>query len=128
MTVRTKRKRFFVFIGGGIGDVLMTTPMVRAIKQKYPDAYIGVSVMGTAQIIILKNNKNVNDIINLGSKEYQGVKGTLKLILYLRRKHINVSLLNHIAERKRFFTSAFFAGIKTRIGYNRTSATREKTY
>jgi len=106
----------------------MTTPMFRAIKQVYPDAYIGVSVMGTAQITILKNNKNVDDIINLGSDEYQGIKGTIKLIRYLRNKQITHSLLNHIAERKRFFTSAFFAGIKTRIGYDRSSATREKTY
>ena len=102
--------------------------MFRAIKQHYPDAYIGVSVMGSAQIIILKNNKNVDDIINLGSQEYEGIKGTLKLIRYLRRKHITHAILNHIAERKRFFTSSFFAGIKTRIGYDRTSATREKTY
>ena len=75
--MKTRNKRFFVFIGGGLGDVLMTTPMFRAIKQVYPDAYIGVSVMGTAQITILKNNKNVDDIINLGSDEYQGIKGTI---------------------------------------------------
>lgn len=102
--------------------------MFRAIKQAYPDAYIGVSVMGAAQIIVLKNNKNVDDIINLGSKEYQGIKGTLKLILYLRKKRITHSILNHIAERRRFFSSAFFAGIKMRMGNDRSAATREKSY
>lgn len=122
------RKRFFIFVGGGIGDVLMTTPMFRAIREHYPDAYIGASVMGSPHITILKNNKNVDDVINLGAPEYQGMKGTWRLIRYLRRKRITHSIMNHVAEKKRFFAAAFFAGIRTRLGQDRTSAARERTY
>jgi len=41
--------------------------MFRAIRQHYPDAYIGASVMGSPHLTILKNNKNVDDVINLGA-------------------------------------------------------------
>lgn len=123
-----KPKRFFIFIGGGIGDVLMTTPMLRALKQHFPDAFIGVSVMGFAQTIILKNNKNVNSIINLGAKEMQGVKGTIKLTKHLRKGKYDYAIWNDIAERRNFFTASYLAGIKNRIGFDRSSATREKTY
>jgi ADP-heptose:LPS heptosyltransferase len=126
--VSTGNNRFFIFIGGGIGDVLMTTPMFRAIKQHFPGSFIAVSVMGMAQKITLQNNKHVDDIINLGAKEYAGLKGSIKLISYLKHKRFNYSFLNHIAERKIFFLSAFAAGIKNRIGYDRSSLTRERTY
>lgn len=36
--------RFFISRLGGIGDVILTTPLLRAIKQKYPDSQIVLSV------------------------------------------------------------------------------------
>jgi len=120
--------RIVIFVGGGIGDVLMTTPMFRAIKKKYPASRIVVTVMGSSQATILINNSNVDFIINLKSPEWSGALGFIRLLLFFYKEKFQYSFLNHIAERRKYFLLSFLSGIKNRVGFNRSKVAREKTY
>ncbi len=120
--------RIVIFVGGGIGDVLMTTPMFRAIKKKYPESRIVVTVMGSAQATILLNNSNVDFIINLKSPKWSGALGFMRLLLFFYKEKFQYSFLNHIAERRKYFLLSFLSGVKNRIGYDRSKVAREKTY
>lgn len=120
--------KIVVFVGGGIGDVLMTTPMFRAIKKKYPDSRIVVTVMGSSQSLILSNNRNVDFIINLKDHHWSGPIGFIRLLLFFHKENFQYSFLNHIAERRKYFLLSFLSGIKNRIGFDRSKVAREKTY
>lgn len=56
---------------GGIGDLLMSTPTIRQIKEKDPSAYITVAVnygyLRGALPLILKHNPYVDDIVDCRS-------------------------------------------------------------
>ena len=44
----------------GIGDALMTTPMIRILKKEKPNAQIDVACMFGGVQYVFKNNKYVN--------------------------------------------------------------------
>lgn len=117
-----------IFAGGGIGDVLMTTPMFRAIKQQYPDYKIFVTVMGSTQQALLNQNKNADFVINISSKNWSGFLNRLKLILFLREQKFEYVFFNHISDRQIFFVLAFLGGIKNRIGLDKSFVARSKLY
>lgn len=117
-------KRFLVINPFGIGDVLFTTPVVRAIKTKYPDAFIGYWCNARVEDI-LKRNPYVDKTFALSrgdiKKIFQesvlkGVRFTLDLFLGIRKEKFDACFdysLDH-----RYALAAKLAGIKTRIGFD----------
>ena len=55
-------KRILILRMAGIGDVLLTTPAVRAIRKKFPKHDIDY-ITSEAGSLALKENKNINNII-----------------------------------------------------------------
>ena len=43
-----KSPRILVIRAGAIGDTLMATPLLRALRQSYPNAYLGAICSNTA--------------------------------------------------------------------------------
>ncbi len=56
-------KKILFIKSGAIGDVLMTTPLVRSVRRKFPDAEI-TYLTGEWSKDALKNNKNINKVIS----------------------------------------------------------------
>ena len=108
----------------GIGDVLFTTPVVKAIKEAHPDSFIGYWCNRRVEDI-LKNNKNINKIFALSrgdiKKTYsksklEGIFKTIGLLNMLKKEKFEVAFdfsLDH-----RYGLIAKMAGIKQRIGFN----------
>jgi lipopolysaccharide heptosyltransferase II len=117
-------KKFLIVNPFGIGDVLFTTPVIRAIKDSYPDSLIGYWCNERAADI-LKDNHNIDRIFALS-------RGDLKKIY---RKSIWQGLrrffdLKHNLEIEKFDTLFDFSldhrysllakiiGIERRLGFN----------
>jgi len=60
-------KRILIIRSGAIGDVLMTTPLARAIRKHYPEANISY-LTGKWSEKVLKRNQNINEIISFDDK------------------------------------------------------------
>ena len=54
--------RILIIVFKGIGDVLLTTPLIRALKKHYPDCEISF-LTKRASVKILKLNPNVSEIL-----------------------------------------------------------------
>lgn len=48
MELKTKSQRILVVRAGAIGDTLMATPLIRALRRRFPDAYLGMISSRTA--------------------------------------------------------------------------------
>ncbi len=56
-------KKILFIKSGAIGDVLMTTPLIRGVRRRFPNAEITYFV-GEWSKDVLKNNKNVDKVIS----------------------------------------------------------------
>lgn len=113
-----KPKRILVFRMGAIGDVLMTTPAVRLLRERFPDARIDYLVGDWAKAV-LKGNDEIDEIISFDDliifrKRLSGIHG---LIRKVRKRRYDMCI---ILERDyRFNVLASLFRIPLRIGFDR---------
>ncbi|MBI5056113.1 MAG: lipopolysaccharide heptosyltransferase II [Nitrospirae bacterium] len=98
-----------------IGDAVLTTPSIRAIRRAYPDARISLLVKPWVSEIY-KENPDINEVI-LYDEGYKGIAGKLKLAKRLRQERFDIAILFQNAFDAALIT--WLAGIPKRIGYKR---------
>ncbi len=75
-------KRILVVVTRQIGDVLLTTPLIRAARQRWPEARIEVAAFA-GTLPVLEGNPDIDACIPMAPR--LGFAGTLKLAARLRR-------------------------------------------
>ncbi|MCX5703868.1 MAG: lipopolysaccharide heptosyltransferase II [Candidatus Omnitrophica bacterium] len=114
---RSDFKRILIVRTDRIGDVLLSTPVIKALRENYPDAYIAMMVSPYAKDIIDGNPYLDEVIIYDKSGKHKSWMGSIKFTLNLRKRRFDLSLILHPINRVHLVT--FFAGIPKRVGYDR---------
>jgi len=100
-----------------IGDVALSTPVFKAVREAFPGAYIGVIVLPHAREIV-QGNPFINETIVYDKKGAQkNLFGNLLFAWKLRRGKWDAAV--HLHPTHRMHWAAFLAGIPFRIGYDR---------
>jgi heptosyltransferase II len=100
-----------------IGDVLLSTPVIKALRQKFPQSYISMMVAPYARDI-LDGNPYLDEVIVYDKDgKHRGVISTLKFAGRLKKKKFDLAVILHPTNRAHLLT--FLAGIPKRLGYNR---------
>ncbi|WP_447984337.1 putative lipopolysaccharide heptosyltransferase III [Nitrospira sp. Nam74] len=95
-----------------IGDVLLATPVLRALRERFPDARLTMAVnRGTEDVI--KWNPYLNDLIIV---ERDGLAGQIRLLHQLRRRRFDAVIDLTDGDRSALLTRA--SGAPVRIGFN----------
>lgn len=102
-----------VFCGGGIGDVMMTTPMLRAIKTSWPDATLSVAVRQTVAIQLLEDNPFVDELLDMNEYTF------IQLVRAVKSRGFAYCFHNHSCQSIVFYAVPFLSRIPVRIGFNR---------
>lgn len=117
-------KKFLLINPFGIGDVLFTTPVIRAIREAYPDAYIGYWSNLRLEPL-LKDNPAINRVFALSRGDLKkifrqswplGIGSLCKLLSGIKKEKFDLCLdfsLDH-----RYGLAARLLGIKRRIGFD----------
>ena len=98
-----------------IGDVVLTTPVIRALRRTFPDAHLTYLVEPSAAPVIARN-PHLNDVVV--SPLLQGaarVREDVRLGLQLRRQRFDTVIDFHGGPRSSLL--AWLTGARTRIGY-----------
>jgi predicted lipopolysaccharide heptosyltransferase III len=99
-----------------IGDVVFTTPLIRALRRHYPTAHIGYLVEPSAAPV-LRRNPHLNDLIIAPRRTGGGrLLDDLTLAGRLRRERFDVAIDLHGGPRAAWLTRA--TGAPMRIGYD----------
>ena len=61
-TINKNKKKFFILRNNDLGDVLLTTPLLYALRENFKDSKIFIGI-GEWAIPLLKNNPNIDGII-----------------------------------------------------------------
>ncbi len=105
-----------------IGDVILTTPMLAALKQSLPGAKLTVLVKPEAGPL-LRVHPMVDEIITIDKRgKERGLSGMIRFIARLQKKHFDVLLSPHRSFRTAFIS--MLSGIPVRVGYVDASLAR----
>jgi lipopolysaccharide heptosyltransferase II len=100
-----------------IGDLVLTTPLFKALREKFPKAWIAVVVFLEHREIV-QENPFLDEVILYDKKGSEhGLWGQLCFSQKLRSKGFDVVV--HAHGTNRMHLAAWFAGIPLRIGYAR---------
>jgi lipopolysaccharide heptosyltransferase II len=98
-----------------IGDVVFTTPAVRSLRNRYPDAHIAY-VVEPAAAPVLEPNSAINELIVAPRLPgWRGILFDLRLGSRLRRQAFDLAIDFHGGPRGSLLT--WLSGASTRVGY-----------
>jgi ADP-heptose:LPS heptosyltransferase len=107
-------RRILIIRPDRLGDVVLTTPLIRAVKRSFPDSFVGVMVNPVSGAL-LKNNPHIDVIITDDPNGNDaGKKGFLSLTAKVRSFNFDTGLMP--LPRERHAWMMLLAGIRTRIG------------
>jgi lipopolysaccharide heptosyltransferase II len=98
-----------------IGDVVFTTPAVRALRERFPDAHLSYLVEPPAAPIVIGSPHLDNVIVAPRAPGIGGVRAEAALIRSLRRERFDVAIDFHGGPRASLL--AWLSGAPRRIGY-----------
>ena len=107
-------KKILIFHTAFIGDIVLSTPLVKNIKKLYPNSEI-TYVTTPAGRVVLSNNPYLKEVIAYDKRgKNKGFKGMLNLAKQLRNKKFDITYIPHRYLRSSLI--CFLAKIPSRIG------------
>lgn len=107
-------RRILVVRTDRIGDVVLATPLIRALRRTFPDAFIGAMVRPYTRDLLL-HNPHLNDIfVDDPQGEHRGRAGFWNRVKALRQFRYDTALMLLPTERAAWML--FCAGIPRRVG------------
>ena len=116
MKIIDKIERILVIDLAFIGDVILATPVLRALKTQFPTAAVTMlTVPLTAEVARL--NPYVDEVLVYDKKgRDKGIRGMFSRAVKLRRQKYDMAVCMNFAVRGAAL--AWLAGIKYRVGYD----------
>ncbi len=110
-------KRILITRTDRLGDVVLSTPVVRHMRKLFSGAHIAFMVRPENRDI-LANNPHLDEVIVYDKYGSQGsFLATIKFALSLRKKSFDLGIALHPTNRAHIIL--FLAGIPVRVGYDR---------
>ena len=98
-----------------LGDVLFSTPAIKALRRKFPDSHIACLILPRVREV-LEGNPHINElIVNDEDGLDKGFSGKMRLAGKLKRKKFDLVILFHRSFTRAMLT--YLAGIPRRLGY-----------
>lgn len=97
-----------------MGDVILTTPAIKAAREAYPKARLSILVSPSTQDLVIGNPCLDEVLVDHRCDDHKGVN-FLKLVGLIRRKKFDCALILHTKRRTNLL--CFLAGIPRRIGF-----------
>lgn len=99
-----------------IGDAVMTTPAIRAIRKRFPNSH--VSLLAKPWVMpVFENSEHIDRLLIYDDKgRHKGIFGKFRLARDLKKYHFDAAILLQNAFEAALIT--FLAKIPLRVGYN----------
>jgi heptosyltransferase-2 len=113
--VSTEKEKILIIALPGLGDALMSTPMLALLRKAKPDAEIHILVMFAATRELFLTNPNLDHIHYFDFINVNILEGFLYL-LHLRKLSFDVSINIYPENRREYNFFSFLLSAKKRIG------------
>jgi len=117
MEEEKRRYRILIVRTDRIGDLLLSTPAIKAVREVYPKAHIAVMVQPYVEEIV-DGNPYIDEVILYDKdNKHKGFFGSLGFIFELKGKKFDIAIILHPTDRSNLIP--FLAGIPERVGYDK---------
>jgi heptosyltransferase II len=102
-----------------IGDVVLSTPAIKAVRDAYPRSHIAILIRPYAREVV-DGNPYIDEVITYDkSGGEKGLLGNIRFIAGLRNKKFDLAVILH--PKNSSHVLAYLAGIPKRLGYDKKS-------
>jgi heptosyltransferase-2 len=109
-------KKILVVRTDRIGDVVLSTPVLKGLRDNFPQSHIAVMVSPQAREIV-EDNPYINEVIVYDKdKKDKGLFGFWRFALDLKKKEFDLAIVLHTKKRTNLIT--YLADIPKRVGYH----------
>lgn len=115
MTNSVENKKILIVALSGIGNFLMQTPTIDAIRRMHPAWHITVWVAPRGTRALAKHNPNIDEVIEAPIKN--SLLGHLSTIYKLRTTHYDLAIVFSPGQLIKSAAYLYLAGIPKRIGH-----------
>ncbi|MCX7641423.1 MAG: lipopolysaccharide heptosyltransferase II [Elusimicrobiales bacterium] len=107
-------KKIIIFQTAFLGDLLLTLPVVKKLKDKYPKSYLSL-VIRKDNFEIVKNIKEI-DMIIIDDKKSNKIKNFINIIKTIRKEKFDLAIMPHRSFRTALIS--YFSNIPLKIGFD----------
>lgn len=112
-----KPKRILIIRTDRLGDVILSTPVIKNLRAAYPKAHIAFMCRPYTKPV-LEGNPYLDEVIVYDKYgKHKSIWASVQFSLYLRKKKFDWAIILHPTNRAHFI--AFLAGIPYRVGWDR---------
>jgi len=101
-----------------LGDVVLSTPLFRAVRLLYPKAHVALLCSPQAALL-LEDSKELDEIIPDNKKQKRGLRGILDKAQELRAKEFTLAISPHKSFRTALLL--YLAKIPLRVGFRQSA-------
>ena len=98
-----------------MGDLLLSTPIIKNLRERLPGAYIAISVQSHLKDVV-RGNPYLDEAILFDNILHKGLFGSIKFANLLRSRKFDLAII--LTPKKRTHLLLFLSGIKERLGYD----------
>ena len=110
-------KRILITRLDRLGDVILSSPVFSAVKQRFPSSHVTVLVLKETEAVV-RGNPWVNQVLVYDKRgSHQGWLETIRFARRLKAEKFDVAV--HLHPTNRAHVISYFARIPIRIGYRR---------
>jgi heptosyltransferase-2 len=110
-------KRIIIVRMDRVGDVVLSTPAIKAVRDAYPDSRIAVLVRPYAREVV-DGNPYIDEVITYDkSGKEKSLLGKVRFIAELKNKKFDLAIILHPKNSSHIL--AYLAGIPKRLGYDK---------
>lgn len=124
-----KHKRILIIQTAFLGDVILSTSLIKALRQLFPDSVISFLLIPETEKV-LENNPHLNEVLVYDKRKKRGMGGLLKIASEIRKREFDLAVIPHRSLRSAAL--AYLSRIPERIGFDRSAGaallTRKVTY
>ncbi len=115
MSSKINFSRVLVVRTDRMGDVVLTTPFIKALRRAYPAARISILVTPATKDLVIGNPYLDEVLVDDRAGRHKGMVGSLRLAQDIRRGNFDAAFILHT--KRRYNIACFLAGVPARIGY-----------
>ncbi len=108
-----KPQKILICRSDKIGDVILTFPVITALRKTFPEAHIGYLCREYTRKV-LEGNPGLDELVIFDPEAHKGLRGILALSRLIKSKNYDTALM--LYPRPGIALALFLAGVKERIG------------